>query len=58
MNKNYYLPAPKHLVLFDQEVSWRGDANKNLLPELMKYNEVIKNNIGLRLQSKINKGSS
>jgi len=39
--------------LFDQEVSWRADANKNLLPELMKYNEVIKNNIGLRLQSRL-----
>ena len=41
--------------LFDQEVSWREDANKNLLPELMKYNEVIKNNIGLRRQSKLTK---
>ena len=41
--------------LFDQEVSWRVDANKNLLPELMKYNEVIKNNIGLRLQSRLTK---
>ena len=41
--------------LFDQEVSWRGYANKNLLPELMKYNEVIKNNIGLRRQSKLTK---
>ena len=41
--------------LFDQEVSWRGDANKNLLPELMKYNEIIKYNIGLRLQSRLTK---
>jgi chromosome segregation ATPase len=41
--------------LFEKEVSWRGDANKNLLPELMKYNEVIKNNIGLRLQSRLTK---
>jgi hypothetical protein len=41
--------------LFDKEVSWREDANKNLLPELMKYNEVIKNNIGLRRQSKLTK---
>jgi len=39
--------------LFDTEISWRKDANKNLLPELMKYNSVIKNNIGLRLQSKL-----
>ena len=41
--------------LFDTEISWRKDANKNLLPELMKYNSVIKNNIGLRLQSKLTK---
>jgi hypothetical protein len=41
--------------LFNKEVSWREDANKNLLPELMKYNEVIKNNIGLRRQSKLTK---
>jgi hypothetical protein len=39
--------------LFDTEIYWRKDANKNLLPELMKYNSVIKNNIGLRLQSKL-----
>ena len=42
-------------TLFDQEVSWREDANKNLLPELIKYNEVIKHNIGLRLQSRLTK---
>ena len=41
--------------LFEKEVSWREDADKNLLPELMKYNEIIKNNIGLRLQSKLTK---
>ena len=40
-------------TLFDKEVSWREDANKNLLPELMKYNEVIKHNIGLRLQARL-----
>ena len=42
-------------VLFDKEVYWREEANKNLLPELMKYNEVIKHNIGLRLQSRLTK---
>ena len=42
-------------TLFDKEISWREDANKNLLPELMKYNEVIKHNIGLRLQSRLTK---
>ena len=41
--------------LFNIENSWRKEANKNLLPELMKYNEVIKNNIGLRRQSKLTK---
>ncbi len=41
--------------LFEKEVSWRENANKDLLPELMKYNEVIKNNIGLRLQSRLTK---
>ena len=49
------LASSETFSLFDQEVSWRGDANKNLLPELLKYNEVIKNNIGLRLQSRLTK---
>ena len=41
--------------LFNLEVSWRGDANKNLMPELIKYNDVIKHNIGLRLQNRLTK---
>ena len=41
--------------LFNSEVSWRDDAKKNLLPELIKYNDVIKHNIGLRLQSRLTK---
>ena len=41
--------------LFNLEVSWRDDANKNLLPKLIKYNDVIKHNIGLRLQSRLTK---
>ena len=41
--------------LFKLEVSWRDDANKNLMPELIKYNDVIKHNIGLRLQSRLTK---
>ena len=41
--------------LFGQEVSWRVAADKNLLPELMKYNDIIKNNIGLRLQTRLTK---
>ena len=43
------------LILFDKEVNWRKDAAQYLMPELEKYNEVIKNNIGLRLQSKLTK---
>ena len=42
-------------MLFDQEVKWRKDASQNLMPELKKYNLVIKNNIGLRLQSRLTK---
>ncbi len=41
--------------LFDKEVKWRNNAAQNLMPELEKYNSVIKNNIGLRLQSKLTK---
>ncbi len=41
--------------LFDKEVKWRKNAAKNLMPALEKYNLVIKNNIGLRLQSRLTK---
>ncbi len=41
--------------LFNLEVSWRDIANKNLMPELIKYNDVIKHNIGLRLQNRLTK---
>jgi len=41
--------------LFNLEVSWRDDASKNLMPELIKYNDVIKHNIGLRLQNRLTK---
>jgi len=43
------------IIFFDKEVKWRKDAAKNLMPELEKYNLVIKNNIGLRLQSRLTK---
>ena len=43
------------IMLFDKEIKWRKDASKNLMPELEKYNLVIKNNIGLRLQSRLTK---
>ena len=42
-------------MLFEKEIGWRKDAAKNLKPELEKYNLVIKNNIGLRLQSRLTK---
>ena len=42
-------------ILFDKEVNWRKDAAQNLMPELEKYNSVIKHNIGLRLQSRLTK---
>ena len=41
------------LILFNSEVNWRKDASKNLMPELEKYNLVIKDNIGLRRQSRL-----
>jgi len=42
-------------LLFNKEVGWRKDAAENLMPELEKYNLVIKDNIGLRLQSRLTK---
>ncbi len=42
-------------LLFDQELKWRKDATINLMPEIEKYNLAIKNNIGLRLQSRLTK---
>ena len=42
-------------MLYDKEVKWRKDASENLMPELEKYNLVIKHNIGLRLQSRLTK---
>ena len=42
-------------ILHDKEVKWRKEASEKLIPELEKYNLVIKNNIGLRLQSRLTK---
>ena len=47
--------SSEFLSLFNKEVKWRSDSNKNLLPEIMKYNLDIKDNIGLRLQTKLTK---
>ena len=54
-NEKLILAKSETFDLFNAEVSWRKNANNNLLPELMKYNEIIKNNIGLRLQSRLTK---
>ena len=43
------------IILFDKEKKWRKDAEENLMLELEKYNLVIKDNIGLRLQSRLTK---
>ena len=40
-------------MLFNKEVKWRKDAAVNLMPQLEEYNLVIKDNIGLRLQSRL-----
>ncbi|MFL2896165.1 MAG: SLC13 family permease, partial [Candidatus Pelagibacter sp.] len=56
IEKNKILDASSEaLNLFDKEVKWREDASQNLIPKLEKYNLVIKNNIGLRLQSRLTK---
>ncbi len=47
--------SSKTFNLYNKEIKWRSDANENLLSKLMKYNLVIKDNIGLRLQSKLTK---
>ena len=41
--------------MLNQELSWRAEASKNLSPKLNKYNSIIKDSIGLRLQSKLSK---
>ena len=41
--------------LVDQELEWRKAAAIDLLPKLKKHNQIIQNNIGLRLQSKLTK---
>ena len=41
--------------VFEKEINWRKEASKSLLPELEKYNLIIKHNIGLRLQSRLTK---
>jgi tripartite ATP-independent transporter DctM subunit len=42
------------LELLDQETSWRTRAKQEFLPGLNIFNEAIKNNIGLRMQTRMN----
>jgi len=42
-------------ILFDQELNWRKTAASTLMPKLLNYNSIIKDTIGLRLQSKLTK---
>ncbi len=41
------------ITLFNAEVIWRNAAAKSILPALDKYNDAIKNTIGLRLQKRL-----
>ena len=43
------------IELFNNEVSWRSAAKQDLFIKLQEYNNVIKETIGLRLQSKLTK---
>ncbi len=43
----------KAIELLDQEIEWRQRGQQMLLPQLSKFDAVIKNNIGLRLQPKL-----
>lgn len=40
-------------ALFNEEVAWRSAAVKSILPDLDRYNDAIKNTIGLRLQKRL-----
>ena len=41
--------------IYIQEKEWRKKANKEIQPELRKFDDSIKNTIGLRLQQKLTK---
>lgn len=42
------------LVLFAEEVAWRQRASVELLPELNKYDNALKDSVGARLQEQLN----
>jgi len=45
--------SSEFFTLLDKEIKWRSNATTNLMPELEKYNLAIKDNIGLRRQSRL-----
>ena len=42
-------------ILFNEEVKWRNKASKSLSKEIDKYDGVISETIGLRLQERLTK---
>ena len=50
---NTLLNEANEIHLFEKE--WRAKAEKELLPQLIKFDDSIKNTIGLRLQEKLSK---
>ena len=54
MNKiNNLLNEASGIYMIENE--WRAKAKKELLPQLIKFDDSIKNTIGLRLQEKLTK---
>ena len=43
----------KAIELLDQEIEWRQQGQQQLLPQLSRFDDVIRNNIGLRMQPKL-----
>ena len=54
-NKEIKNISDEVFILFDQELNWRKTAASTLMPKLLNYNSIIKDTIGLRLQSKLTK---
>ena len=42
-------------TIYISEKDWRAKAEKDLLPKLIKFDSLIKDTIGLRLQEKLTK---
>ena len=50
---NTLLDEANEIYMYENE--WRAKAEKELLPQLNKFDDSIKNTIGLRLQEKLTK---